>query len=190
MQCAELACHEREGVRCADVLRPGGLGRAWLGIVSRVSCRRPTSPLSRSFPSDRGAPSTDVNTDSDCWKNLSAPISNTTRGFWLDNLVSLCIDVKSLATDRNDTSRQTAYTSDETDSAVWPERPAALTGRLSPKFNRTRCCAASLRRNNVCIHHVHHPSATADAVDVLRPSTRLLYNQCITTRARIYVSRH
>lgn len=156
-------------VKAKQQVSSGGLGSG----PAPEFCAGPTSPLSRSLSIRARCAFYRREHGLRLLEELSTPISNTTRTCWPNTAVSHCKTIKSLATDRNNITRQTVYVSNGTDSMVWPERTTALTGRLSPICNRRRCCATCLRENNVRIQHTHQANNASDAVNVLRPRTRL-----------------
>ena len=185
----QLVRLKEEGVIIADVKAKQQVSSRGLGSGSAPEfCARPTSPLSRSIIHQSAVCPLEVFCRREhglrLLEELSAPVLNTTQILWPNAAVSHCITIKSLATERNNTSRQTVYVS-KRHRLHGPERAAASTGRLSRICNKRRCCATSLRQKNVRIQHTHQANNASDAVNVLRPSTRLLcYCLNISIRAR------
>jgi hypothetical protein len=173
-------CYISADVKAKQQVSSGGLGSG----PAPEFCAGPTSPLSRSLSIRARCVFYRREHGLRLLEYLSAPSLNTTRTCWPNIAVSRCINLKSLASDRNNTSPADCVR-EQTTPTPWYGRTAALSGRLSPACNGRRCCATSLRKNNMRIQHTHQANNALHAVNVLRPSTRLsCYRINILIRAR------
>jgi hypothetical protein len=185
LQFTVLVRLNEEGVIFADVKAKQQVSSSGLGSGPAPEfCAGPTSPLSRSLSIRARCAFYRREHELRLLEDLSAPILNTTRTCWPSSAVSRCISLKSLASDRNNTSPADCVR-EQTTPTPWYGRTAALSCRLSPTCNGRRCCATSLRKNNMRIQHTHQANNASHAVNVLRPSTRLsCYRISISIRAR------
>ena len=111
----------------------GKFGRAWLGTLSRVLCRADFTleqiiihqtavcPVEDFYRREHGLR---------LLEELSASVLNATQIRCRRAAVSKCMSIKSLATDRNNTSRQTVYEG-KRHRLHGPKCTAALTGRTA-----------------------------------------------------------